>query len=183
VARKVLDLAKANPDKPLAEIAKEFNETNYGGKKIALAGTTDEFNPVKVDFAAIVDSDPATVPSIGTSEELVADLMRIKKGELGPRVYNPTGSRSFFVVRLKDRKETKPDEDSLKGLFETLLRFKKVATYRGWYAALKTQAIKTGKLVEHEAFIAMLQQQIKARQEEMKRRGRSLRMKLHDINK
>jgi len=182
VAEEFLKMAKAEPDKALTDVAAEFNLQKFNGKKVVVTGTTGDFSPVKLDFADFMDTDPAAIPSVGVDKKLATDILKLKKaGTLAPGVYNPEGSRSFFVVRLAERKATTPDKDKMTSLFDTLQRFKKVSTYRNWYTALRTKAIKEGRLVEHESLLRLLQQQIKAHQDEMKRAGRSLRMKLNNL--
>lgn len=182
IAKELLKLAKSEPDKGLVDIVQEFNRQKFAGSKVVVTGETGDFSLVKLEFADFMDTDPAAIPSVGVDHKLASDILKLSKtGPLASGVYNPEGSRSFFVVRLIERKTVTPDQDKLTGLFDTLERFKKVATYRNWYNALRTKAIKENRLVEHEALLKLLQQQFKARQEEMKRVGQSLRMKLNNL--
>ncbi len=182
VAQALLKLAMSMPDKTLTDVVKQFNDQQFNGRKVVSTGETGEFSPVKLDFASVVDNDPAAIPSIGVDQDLATAILKVKKpGTLVNGVYKPEGSRSFFVVRVTERKASKPDKDKLDTLFNTLQRFKKVAAYRAWYKALRTKAIKEGRLVEHETLLKLIQQQVKSREEEMKHTNNSLRLKLHNL--
>lgn len=182
IAEDLLKLAKTQPDKTLADVAQEFNLQKFAGKKVVVTGKTGEFSPVKLEFADFMDTDPAAIPSVGVDQKLATDILKLTKpGLLATGVYNPEGSRSFFVVRLIEKKTITPDKDKLASLFGTLQRFKMVATYRNWYKSLRTKAIKDGKLVEHEPLLNLIQQQVKSHEEEIRHAGQSLRMKLNNM--
>jgi hypothetical protein len=174
VAEEALKLAAASPQAPLADVATALN-AGFGDAAPVKLGETGDIPAIPATLSGLVEWSPDAVPGIGKSEELAAALRELTvSAPVAAKTHKVAGSEALHVARLKAATgasdPTPEDIEKAKSDFNPL---KRQAVYREWYQGLKTAAAASGALVEHETLTTMIRDEVRNREETLKRAAKA----------
>lgn len=155
-------LKMASAESSLAEVARSLNVRLEAKPPIKLGETPNE---VPSDLSGLLSWSPKTVSGIGESEEMVEALRVLTmEAPLANKVFMV--NEKFYVVRLReDLSPIEPTSEEIETARKELEQVKQVTVYREWYRLLKTAAIASGALVEHQTLTSMIRDEVKNREE------------------
>jgi parvulin-like peptidyl-prolyl isomerase len=171
VVSRALEMAKNEPKTSLEEIQKTLNK-EFEPKAPVKYGQTKPFALFPEGLREMAQDEGEAVSGIGESKELHDTIYALTKEKpFAPKVFEVSGSKSKFLVRLySEDVPTAMNEDAGKKFAQELLAFKRRAWYREWFETLRAQAISEGRLVEHPSFLAIVEEEAKTLQETQARK-------------
>ena len=149
LADELFAAAKADPKKPLADIAKELNAKYQAedGKGLA-AGETPALPRLQHGSSPYVPRVGDKAPGL-----MRAAFAATTENPLLPEVYAVASRESLVVARLVEKTPAKTLEDADRAaLKRTLAMARKRAVYRGWYEDLLAKAMASGDVKLEDTF-------------------------------
>jgi parvulin-like peptidyl-prolyl isomerase len=173
VVSKALEMAQNDPKSSLQAIQTSLNQ-GFAPKSPVKYGQTRALALFPEGLREAAQDEGEAVSGIGESKELYDALFtRTKEEPLVPKVFEVSGSRSRFLVRLfSEDVPTGLNEDAGKKFAQEMLAFKRRAWYREWFENLRAQTLSEGRLVEQPSFLAIIEEEAKSLQDAKARQAR-----------
>jgi hypothetical protein len=160
IAAEVLAAAKADPTKPLADIADAVNaahDVEEGGLSARATGMFSRLPAGALGGAA----EPGQVPGVGAAEELArAAFAATTEAPVLGKVYSADDGKKLVVARLAGREE--PGDDDGVTVRDQLTREKQKLFYRGWYDDLLRKSAEAKRVEFTDAWRDRLKQDLDA---------------------